>query len=167
MQSDAEKVALARAWLRCWTRPGIWLSVCRRLGKTGRFASIRGGSRDMSRLLNDRSSLALFEREWLPKLLETFAEPLAQGRFRLKGRELSLEIGGTWAYCQSCRTAQRPFPGRKPASIADTKQQSLSTRTRTKSLLPERAITERVHWRRYGSPLGPHGAYRSGAYSPN
>src|SRR6185436_18691773 len=26
--------------------------------------------------------------------------------------ELSLLIGGQWAYCQSCRTAQRPFPGR-------------------------------------------------------
>src|SRR5207248_7629400 len=25
--------------------------------------------------------------------------------------ELSLALGGSWAYCQSCRTTQRPFPG--------------------------------------------------------
>ena len=113
VQSDAEKVALARAWLRCWTRPGIWLSRMPAAWQNREVRFHSGKFRDMSRLLNNRSSLALFEKEWLPKLLETFAEPLAQGRFRLKGRELSLEIGGNWAYCQSCRTAQRPFPGRK------------------------------------------------------
>ena len=32
----------------------------------------------MGRLLRDRTSLALFEREWLPRLLETFAEPSAR-----------------------------------------------------------------------------------------
>jgi hypothetical protein len=48
----------------------------------------------------------------VPRLLGLFAEQTAPGKFRLKGIELSLEIGGSWAYCQSCRTAQRPFPGR-------------------------------------------------------
>ena len=33
------------------------------------------------------------------------------GKFLLRGDELSLEVGGTWASCQSCRTTQRPFPG--------------------------------------------------------
>ena len=113
VQSNAEKVALARTWIRCWTRPGIWLGHMPAAWQNREVRSHSGKFRDMGRLLSDRHSLALFEREWLPKLLETFAEPLAQGRFRLKGRELSLEIGGTWAYCQSCRTAQRPFPGRK------------------------------------------------------
>jgi hypothetical protein len=31
-------------------------------------------------------------------------------KFYLKGSELSLHIDGTWAYCQSCKTTQRPFP---------------------------------------------------------
>ena len=72
-----------------------------------------GKFRDIRRLLSDRNSLAIFERQWLPNLLETFAEPVTQRGFRLKGRELSLDIGGIWAYCQSCRTAQRPFPGKQ------------------------------------------------------
>ena len=113
VQSNDEKIALARAWLRCWSRPGIWLS---RMPASWWLRDVRSHSgkfRDMNRLLSNKNSLALFEKEWLPKLLETFAEPVTQGRFRLKGRELSLDIGGAWAYCQSCRTSQRPFPGRK------------------------------------------------------
>ena len=113
VQSDAEKKAVARAWLRCWVRQGIWLSHMPAAWQNNEVRSHSGKFRDMNRILTDRNALTLFERGWLPKLLETFAEPIAQGRFRLKGRELSLEIGGTWAYCQSCRTAQRPFPGRK------------------------------------------------------
>ena len=113
VQSDTEKMALARAWFRCWTRPGIWLSRMPAAWQNREIRSHSGKFRNMNRLLTTRNSLALFEKEWLPKLLETFAEPVPGGRFRLIGRELSLEIGGTWAYCQSCRTAQRPFPGRK------------------------------------------------------
>ena len=67
----------------------------------------------MNRLLTESSGRrSLFERKWLPQLLETFAEPTTQGMFRLAGKELSLAIGGDWSYCQSCRTAQRPIPGR-------------------------------------------------------
>ena len=66
----------------------------------------------MNRLILDTSGRRLFERKWLPQLLETFAEPTSAGVFRLAGRELSLAIGGDWSYCQSCRTAQRPFPSR-------------------------------------------------------
>ena len=113
VQSDAEKKAVARAWLRCWVRQGIWLSHMPAAWQNNEVRAHSGKFRGMNRILTDRNALTLFERGWLPKLLETFAEPIAQGRFRLKGRELSLEIGGTWAYCQSCRTAQRPFPGRK------------------------------------------------------
>ena len=113
VQSDTEKVALARAWFRCWTRPGIWLSRMPAAWQNREIRSHSGKFRDMNRLLTTKNSLALFEKEWLPKLLETFSEPVSGGRFRLIGRELSLELGGTWAYCQSCRTAQRPFPERK------------------------------------------------------
>src|SRR5262249_13776262 len=58
-----------------------------------------------------KTSQSMFEKGWLPKLLTIFAEQTAPGKFRLKGADLSLSIGGEWAYCQSCRTAQRPFPG--------------------------------------------------------
>src|SRR5207247_3224464 len=64
-------------------------------------------------LLGTTPARATFEREWLPALLPMFTERTEKaGQHRLKGSELSLWIGGTWAYCQSCRTTQRPFPHR-------------------------------------------------------
>lgn len=111
--TSAEKLALARAWLRCWTRPGIWLNHMPQewwqlevLPHSGKFQDIQ------DRLVRDKAAKKVFERDWLPKLLGIFTEPFAPGKFRIKGRELSLSIGGEWAYCQACRTAQRPFPGR-------------------------------------------------------
>ena len=110
-QSDDEKVALVRVWLRYWSRSGIWLGgmppawwPLEVRPRTGRFQII-------DKLLHDSATRSLFKKEWLPQLLQLFAERMPQ-RYRLKGSELSLEIGGHWSYCQSCRTPQRPFPGR-------------------------------------------------------
>jgi len=110
--SDEQKIALARSWLRCWSRRGFWLS--RMPPAWWRQKDIQphsGKFRDIKRMLHDKDAHVNFEKHWLPTLLRLFAEPI-EGKFRLKGGELSLEIGGAWAYCQSCRTAQRPFPGR-------------------------------------------------------
>lgn len=111
-QSHEEKLALTRAWLRCWNRAGIWLSRMPTAWwlrdvqpRSGKFA-------DMNRLLRDKSARSLFDKSWLPPLLGLFTEQTVPGKYRLRGSELSLEIGGAWAYCQSCRTAQRPLPGR-------------------------------------------------------
>ena len=112
VQSQGEKIALARAWLRCWKRPGFWLS---RMPPAWWLQDVQPGSgkfKDMHRLLRDKPARTLFDKEWVPRLLGLFAEQTAPRKFRLKGGELSLELGGAWAYCQSCRTAQRPFPGR-------------------------------------------------------
>ena len=111
-QSRDEKTALARVWLRCWRRPGFWLS---RMSPAWWLRDVQprsGRFKDMHRLLGNKSAQTVFDKEWVPGLLALFAEKTAPGRFRLKGGELSLEIGGAWAYCQSCRTAQRPFPRR-------------------------------------------------------
>jgi len=111
-QSPHEKIALARAWLRCWSRPGFWLS---RMPPAWWLRDVQprsGKFKDIHRILRDKPARALFDKEWVPRLLKLFAEQTAPGKFRLKGGELSLQIGGTWAYCQACRTAQRPFPGR-------------------------------------------------------
>jgi ATP-dependent helicase YprA (DUF1998 family) len=110
--SIGEKMALARAWLRCWSRPGFWLS---RMPPAWWLKDVQpksGKFKEMERLLRDRPARSTFDKEWVPQLLLLFAEQTVPGKFRLRGGELSLEIGGAWAYCQSCRTAQRPFPGR-------------------------------------------------------
>ena len=111
-ESDGEKLALTRAWLRCWMRPGIWLSRMPGAWSSTVVRSHSGRFSAMNRLLSDTSVRRLFEKKWLPQLLETFAEPTSGGVFRLNGKELSLAIGGDWSYCQSCRTAQRPLPRR-------------------------------------------------------
>lgn len=112
-ESPEEKHALARVWLRCWRRAGFWLSrmplawwLTEIKGHTGKF-------KEMQRFLGKKEAQTVFERDWLPVLLRIFAEPTDGKRFRLKGSELTLKLGGTWAYCKSCRTTQRPFLGRK------------------------------------------------------
>ena len=111
-ESEEEKVALTRVWLRCWSRPGIWLSRMPNAWWRTEVQPRSGKFEHMHRLLGERAARTTWEREWVPRLLEIFTEQIAPGQFRLKGLELSLQVGGEWAYCQSCRTAQRPFPGR-------------------------------------------------------
>lgn len=111
-ESDDEKLALVRTWLHCWMRPGVWLSRMPGAWSSTFVRSHSGRFSAMNRLLPDTPSRKFFERTWLPQLLKTFAEPTSRDMFRLAGKELSLSIGGNWSYCQSCRTAQRPLPGR-------------------------------------------------------
>ncbi|RJR32323.1 MAG: DEAD/DEAH box helicase [Desulfobacteraceae bacterium] len=110
--SPDRKLTLGRAWLRSWRSAGFWLS---RMPPAWWLRDVQprsGKFTEMNRLLCDKPSRLAFEREWLPRLLAIFSEQTAPGKFRLKGSELSLQIGGAWAYCRSCRTAQRPYPGR-------------------------------------------------------
>lgn len=111
-QTPDEKIALGRGWLRCWRRAGFWLSRMPPAWWLKDVKATSGKFTDLNRLITDKAARRQFEQDWVPKLLATFAEQIAPGKFRLKGGELSLSIGGAWAYCQSCRTAQRPFPGR-------------------------------------------------------
>lgn len=112
VQTHAEKIALARTWLRCWMRPGIWLSRMPAAWWMNDVRPSSGKFKGMYRLIHDRFAQVIFEKMWIPKLLGIFSEKIGRNKFRLNGKELSLEIGGSWSYCQSCRTAQRPFPGR-------------------------------------------------------
>lgn len=109
-----QKLATARTWMRCWGRAGLWMSqmppAWRNLGR--QFQARSGKFDEMDRLIADKPARTFFNKEWLPKLLQRFGEQVAPSKFYLKGSELSLYVDGPWAYCQSCKTAQRPFPGR-------------------------------------------------------
>lgn len=111
--TPAQKLALGRAWLRCWQRAGFWLSRMPPAWLSNEVQARTGRFQELGRFLRDRSTRTQFEREWMPQLVSWFTEQIALGKHRLRGGELSLEIGGVWAYCQSCRTTQRPFPGRQ------------------------------------------------------
>jgi len=106
-----QKLALARAWLRCWQPAGFWLSRMPHGWWLTTVQSRSGSFHEMHRRIQDPAARRVFKQQWLPALLQLFTEPVTANKRRLKGGELSLQIGGDWAYCQACRTTQRPFPG--------------------------------------------------------
>lgn len=110
--SEDEKLALARVWLRCWLRPGFWLSHMPAAWQSRHVRTHSGNFTNFNRFINQTEARTIFNRHWKPVLLELFAERTPRNQFRLRGRELTLDIGGDWSCCRICRTAQRPFPDR-------------------------------------------------------
>jgi len=108
-ETDAEKLALVRLWIRLWRRNGFWLHTMPVSWWNNEVTGASGKFLVIERLIKPRPIRNIFETQWLPLLLKWFTE-LQGTKYRLKGSELSLWIGGDWAYCQTCRTVQRPFP---------------------------------------------------------
>ncbi len=106
-----QKLALARFWLRCWQRSGFWLSKMPIDWFQKSVNQHSGNFKEIDKWLADKTSRVLFQKQWLPRLLALFTDPMAADKYRLKGGELSLRVGGDWAYCTACKTTQRPFPG--------------------------------------------------------
>ncbi|HET9215752.1 MAG TPA: DEAD/DEAH box helicase, partial [Terriglobia bacterium] len=109
-----QKLATARSWMRCWGRAGLWMKQMPPAWRNSsrQFQPRSGNFEEIDRLIADKSARGFFKREWLPKLLQKFGEQVAPNKYHLSGSELSLYLDGSWAYCLSCKTAQRPFPGR-------------------------------------------------------
>lgn len=136
--SAAQKVSLARAWLRCWERKGFWLGHMPQGWFKTEIGSHKGKFDRMDRLLVGQSRTG-FAATWLPELLKLFTEKVGDKEHRLNGSALSLKVDGEWAYCDSCRTAHRPFPdslmcincGKQTArKIEPDKDEVFSTRKR-------------------------------------
>jgi hypothetical protein len=90
--SPEQKIALVRAWLRCWQRPCFWLS---RMPQGWWLKDINprsGNFKELERRLVSEDARRIFKREWLPTLLERFTERMEVKKHRLKGSELSLLI---------------------------------------------------------------------------
>jgi len=109
--TSEQKIALARAWLRCWQRAGFWLGQMPPNWWLNEVKGRSGNFQELERRLVDTDARRVFKRNWLPQLLQRFTERIEVNKHRLKGSELSLLSGGEWCYCQACRTTQRPFPG--------------------------------------------------------
>jgi hypothetical protein len=115
-ETPEQKVALARAWLRCWQGYGFWLSAMppvwwKRPRSEG--TSIRGHKgkfKSMDVVLPDQAARRAFQDKWLPHLLALFTQDSEGGLKRLRGSELSLEFEGTWSSCGSCKSVHRPVP---------------------------------------------------------
>lgn len=109
-ETNEQKLALARLWIRSWRRTGFHLRSMPSdwhgdvyNTHTGKFETVR-------RFLADSSKLRIFNSEWLQILLDLFTEIIGQ-KHQLRGSKLSLELVGAWAYCSRCRESQRPYPG--------------------------------------------------------
>lgn len=116
-ETPEAKIAIARAWLRCWRSLGFWLadmpttwhnrsksegvSVKDKKGK-GRFTA-------MDAVITDKAARKVFNEKWTPELLALFADDLG-GAYRLRGEQLSLQFGDPWVRCASCKSVHRPVP---------------------------------------------------------
>jgi ATP-dependent helicase YprA (DUF1998 family) len=112
-ETDRQKLALVRAWIAQWSGPtaGIWFQ-----DMDPSWLQTRGGIRPhggkfaaLERWMADREIRRMFEREWLPILLERLCEPSGD-KFRIRAANLALDLGPEWGYCQACRTTQRTYP---------------------------------------------------------
>ena len=117
-ETPAAKVALARAWLRCWRNLGFWLARMptswwkrpRADGVSIKPKKGKGKFEAMDTVLRDRGARKTFNDKWTPELLAHFATDMG-GEYQLRGSELSLLFEGDWVRCATCKSVHRPVPG--------------------------------------------------------
>jgi ATP-dependent helicase YprA (DUF1998 family) len=112
--TDEDKLVLARLWLYQWTTPtaGIWFqSMDHSWLQTSRGVRLHSGKfRALERTLADKEAKKVFERDWVPALLEQFCELMAPNKYRIRAQTLALDLSTGWGYCQACRATQRRLP---------------------------------------------------------
>ena len=111
-EDEQSKLAVGRAWLRCWIRrpgPGIWFKDMPQSWWTTKVTSRKGDFKKMSKVLTVKAANSVFKKEWLPRLLTMFTQKMEDGGTRLPASRLSLEIGGRWCRCQTCKSVHRPI----------------------------------------------------------
>ena len=115
IEGPDEKRAMLSTWLNEWR--GQWLRATSTAWaddevrpQSGKFPAL------LRRVLPTSSSHRTFLKDWLPRLLEAYADPVGPN-YRLKGSALTLGVGGEWGYCQTCRSTQRPLPRRETLCI--------------------------------------------------
>lgn len=109
-ETDAQKLALARTWLRAWRNEGFRLRAMPSDWHGDIFNSHSGSFKTIQRFITDKRAITDFKKTWLPGLRTLFCDQKSRNEFELKGGRLSLQLGGEWAYCTICRETQRPYP---------------------------------------------------------
>src|SRR5580704_5921908 len=117
-ETPEDKVALARAWLRCWRSCGFWLSRMptswwkrpRIQGVSVKGKKGKGKFDAMDIVIKNKSARKLFNDKWTPELLSLFSTDMG-GEYQFRGGELSLLFDGSWVRCITCKSVHRPVPG--------------------------------------------------------
>jgi ATP-dependent helicase YprA (DUF1998 family) len=114
-ETNEEKIGLARAWLRCWRSNGFWLNSMpptwykRPKGRGTSVQAQKGTFRAMQRVIPESATRKLFDKTWQQPLMAIFTEEMESGFKRLAGKNLSLELDGSWVRCGDCRSVHRPM----------------------------------------------------------
>lgn len=117
-ETPESKAALARAWLRCWQSCGFWLSAMpggwenrsRTDGVSVKTRNPKARFKAMDAILPDKTMRKIFSDQWSPVLLDLFTQDTTGNYKRLRGSELSLQFGGAWVHCKTCKSVHRPIP---------------------------------------------------------
>ena len=108
-ETDEEKLAVCRAWLRCWTRdPGMWFRDMPDGWWMDRESSHKGGFTAMNKVIKQTQARSVFTKQWLPTLMTTFTEQTSGGGHRLLATKLGLQFEGKWRRCDTCKSVHRP-----------------------------------------------------------
>lgn len=111
-ETDAEKLQLARSWLRTWRHAGFWLPFMPERwtvnpdNRKVAVSTLKGGFTAFLKRLPPPAA-KIFKDKWLDKLLTTFAKRVTTD-YRLQGSSLSLEFDGPWVRCTTCTSVHRP-----------------------------------------------------------
>ena len=107
---DEGKLGVARAWLRCWVKgPGIWFNDMPPGWWSVEVTTHRGDFQPMDRVLTTKEAKRIFKKEWIPRLMSMFAQALQEGGSRVLANHLTLQIGGAWVRCDTCKSVHRPI----------------------------------------------------------
>lgn len=109
-----DRLQLARAWFREWHAAGFWLRAMApywyRLhpNRKVRISTLSDKFKRFVDRLPSAAAKKTFTDKWLPKLRDTFTQPIER-QFRLEGKLLSLQFGGDWVRCEDCKSVHRPI----------------------------------------------------------
>jgi len=111
------KIALSRAWLRCWRNlgfhlsgmPSTWRNRSKAEGVSVKDKKGKGRFTAMDKIITDKAARKIFNDQWTPELLALFTTDLG-GAYQLRGSELSLRFEGPWVRCGTCKSVHQPVP---------------------------------------------------------
>lgn len=116
-ETAKNKVALVRAWLRCWRNLGFWLAGMpttwrnrsKAEGVSVKDKKGKGRFRAMDTILTDKAARRVFNDNWTPQLLALFTVDYG-GAYQLKGGQLTIQFDHDWVRCASCKSVHKPVP---------------------------------------------------------
>ena len=110
-ETPEQKLAIARVWLRAWSRKsGIWFrDMPDSWWGTGALVRAHKGEfQSLKYVFATTDHKKDFRKLWLPSLLQFFTDDPPAGR-RMEARNLTLLIGGEWRRCSQCTSVHRPI----------------------------------------------------------